>query len=232
MVYGPKAVLFDVDGTLVRTQGVGRAALARAASDTFAVATTDVHAALQRIDFRGNTDGRIVATLCAELGVADVGLSSPLTDRYLANLRALVTEDAVVLLPGVRALVQALRMRTNTHVGLLTGNIRDGARTKLLPTGLADLVDQPGGFGEDGHLRSDVAAAAAERLAAIRVKPWGTLVIGDTPHDVRAAHRIGAPAVAVATGWTDRAELEACGAQLVLDDLSDPAPLLSLLEAL
>ena len=53
-----------------------------------------------------------------------------------------------------------------------------------------------------------------------------------TEHDVAAAHRVGAPAVAVATGWTPWEALSSSGAQLLLSDLSDPAPVLRLLAAL
>jgi len=48
-----------------------------------------------------------------------------------------------------------------------------------------------------------------------------TVVLGDTPKDVDAALRGGAAMIAVATGLTDAAGLQAAGAHLVLPDLED-----------
>jgi phosphoglycolate phosphatase-like HAD superfamily hydrolase len=56
--------------------------------------------------------------------------------------------------------------------------------------------------------------------------PSRCIVIGDTVHDIACARAAGAHAVAVATGWTPRAELEARQPDLALDDLADPSPLL------
>jgi phosphoglycolate phosphatase len=48
------------------------------------------------------------------------------------------------------------------------------------------------------------------------------VVVGDTPHDVVAAHAIGAVCIAVCTGWYDADALRAVGAHLVADDLRVP----------
>jgi phosphoglycolate phosphatase-like HAD superfamily hydrolase len=132
--------------------------------------------------------------------------------------------------PGVPALLDALAADARLAVGLLTGNIREGARLKL---GHFDLFHHFafGGFGDEHFERDDVAR---EALAAIRVhvnrhhqadRVW---VIGDTPLDVKCARAIGARAVAVATGWHSAAELEATVPDLLLNDLSDPSDLLRL----
>src|SRR5205085_6726418 len=119
--------------------------------------------------------------------------------------------------------------REDVAVGLLTGNIRAGARVKLGHFGLFDYFAL-GGFGDHHFDRDDVAREAWDeihrrfngRVAAERV--W---VIGDTPLDVRCARCIGAKAVAVATGWHSRDELAEHAPDLLLTDLSDPQPLLS-----
>ena len=90
-----------------------------------------------------------------------------------------------------------------------------------------------GGFGDHHFDRDDVAqeayAAAHAHLKGVLVRErvW---VIGDTPLDIRCARCIGARVAAVATGWHSYAELEAAHPDLMFADLSDPAPLLTLLE--
>ena len=60
-------------------------------------------------------------------------------------------------------------------------------------------------------------------------RPNRIVVIGDTPHDVTAAHANGAFALAVATGRNGLDELAACGADVALPDLSDTAAALRII---
>jgi phosphoglycolate phosphatase-like HAD superfamily hydrolase len=84
-----------------------------------------------------------------------------------------------------------------------------------------------GGFGDDSSDRSEVVARAIGRLTGTgKMAEHGdgntpVIVVGDTPHDVRAAHANGCLAAAVATGFSTRAELSDAGAELVLDDFAD-----------
>jgi phosphoglycolate phosphatase-like HAD superfamily hydrolase len=132
------------------------------------------------------------------------------------------------VLPGIADLLEHLAGREQTAVGLLTGNLRRGARAKL---GHFDLHRHFafGGFGDHHWERDDVAREAwgvvHERFNG-SVTPDRVWVIGDTPLDVQCARAIGARVAAVATGWHDREELAASAPDLLLDDLSDAAPLL------
>src|SRR5947209_15845112 len=135
------------------------------------------------------------------------------------------------VLPGIVELLRTLAGRDDVHVGLLTGNLRDGAQAKLGHFGLFEHFAF-GGFGDRHFDRDDVAR---EALAEVRqcVGPLCTAdriwVIGDTPLDVRCARAIGARAVAVATGLHTCADLAPTQPDLLLADLSDPAPLLRLI---
>jgi phosphoglycolate phosphatase-like HAD superfamily hydrolase len=119
-------------------------------------------------------------------------------------------------------------------VGLLTGNIREGARAKLTHY---DLWRQFvfGGFGDEHYERDEVARVA---LAAVHahlngsVSPDRVWVIGDTPLDVRCARAIGAKAVAVATGWHTFQQLEMTSPDLLIRDFSDAEPFLRMLQTL
>lgn len=160
---------------------------------------------------------------------------------YLERLPSALQRRSGRVLPGVVELLDQLAAAGHPLVGLLTGNIREGADHKLRHYGLADRFDF-GGFGDVSHERSEIAAAAlaeAKRVAnaefaAARALDVGELagamVIGDTVHDVTCARSIGAFAVAVPTGGATREELAAAKPDLLLDDLSDAGPLLAEIE--
>jgi phosphoglycolate phosphatase len=81
-----------------------------------------------------------------------------------------------------------------------------------------------GGYGSDSGIRPelvDIARSKAARLRGLEVAASATVLIGDTPLDVDAAHRNGARAVAVATGRFSGEQLRDTGAEAVLEDLSD-----------
>ena len=117
-------------------------------------------------------------------------------------------------------------------LGLLTGNVRSGARHKLSHHGLWDYF-ACGGFGDEHYERDDVARSA---LAEVRahlgrdLDPRDVWVIGDTPLDVRCARAVGARAVAVATGWHPAEELAVHEPDHLFTDLSDAEELLRVWE--
>src|SRR5262249_17665330 len=122
--------------------------------------------------------------------------------------------------------------RGNVWLGLLTGNVREGARIKLNHFELFHYF-RCGGFGDEHFERDDVARDALREVQGLLSRPidlscvW---VVGDTPLDVQCARASGARAVAVTTGWPSREELAAARPDLLLGNLSDPAQLLSCLE--
>lgn len=217
-------VLFDIDGTLIHTGGAGGAALLNAVRSSFSIAEPG------KVPFAGRTDRWIVGSLLQLHGIED---SDDHWDRvrsaYLEHLvHELPRHDGCVL-PGVTPLLESLADREDVAVGLLTGNVREGARLKLAHYAL-DHFFPFGGFGD--HAR-DRDAVAGEALSAARSHVQRTVpaecvwVVGDTPLDVSCARAIGAGAVAVATGWHDRAELVAAAPDLLLDSLAEAAPLLA-----
>jgi phosphoglycolate phosphatase len=114
---------------------------------------------------------------------------------------------------------------------LLTGNSHEAARHKLQHFGLYEHFAF-GGFGGEHLDRDDVARAA---LAAVHEHHNGTVtaerivVIGDTPLDVRCSRAIGARPVAVASGTHSLEQLRPSAPELLVEDLSDPSPLLNLM---
>lgn len=207
--------LYDIDGTVLSTGGAGRLALNQAFEDLYGIQD-----GFDAVSFAGSTDQRIAAQAHALAGVpCDEDAVARLQSAYLARLPAMLAElsDALVLHPGVRAAVTATAARgTNA---LLTGNWRAGARLKL---GQVDLWDAfaLGAFGDDSPDRNALVPVAEARARQAGVAFDRTVVIGDTPADVACARAGGAVAVAVLTGWSDRATLQAAGPDLLLEDLA------------
>ena len=214
--------LFDVDGTLISAGGAGRVALGRALQEVYGTV-----GAIDRYDFRGKTDPRIVLDLLGAEGWAEADVRARLTACFAAYLRELETLIAdgrqVRVMPGVGELVVALGTRADAVVGLLTGNIEPGARLKLRSTGLWPHF-RVGAFGSDDHDRRRLPAVARERARALMGQdlPFDRVtIIGDTPLDVDCARGCGAVAVAVATGQYRHGELAACTPDLLFGDFSN-----------
>jgi phosphoglycolate phosphatase-like HAD superfamily hydrolase len=222
-----KVCLFDIDGTLISSGGAGKAALEMALASEFGV-----HRLIERLQLSGRTDRAIIRDVFGMFSIDDTPENlRRLIRSYLSHLPGCLTSHKGKVLPGVSALLHELRTRTDVAVGLLTGNVREGARVKLGHFRLFDHFAF-GGFGDWHFDRDDVAREAHQAVQGHLgrdVEPQSIWVIGDTPLDVRCARSIGARAVAVATGWHSLAELEATFPDLLVEDLSDPKALLALL---
>lgn len=214
--------LFDVDGTLLNAHGAGRIALARALEATYGTAGS-----IRTFDTRGKTDPQIVIEVMRAADVPDAVIRSRLETFFEAYLRSLETlidnGHPVEAMPGIPQVVEALGTRDDALVGLLTGNIEQGAQIKLRPTGLLPFF-RIGAFGSDDPDRRHLPAIARQRARALvrRDVPFGQItIIGDTPLDVDCALACGARAVAVATGQHSPEELATCFPDLLLPDFSN-----------
>ncbi len=226
-------VLFDIDGTLILSGGVGRASMAAAGRRLFG------HDALfSGVAFAGSIDPQIVARGMASRGIPPTPRRiGRLRATYLRELRRRIGGATGGVLPGVREAVRATA--EHAAIGLLTGNWREGARIKLARFGLWDEFEPViGAFGGDAHTRDELVPIAVRRALRRGVDVREVLVVGDTPADVRCA-RAGQAALrplgcrvrclGVLTGWSDEAALRAAGADAIVPDLREGLPrLLSL----
>jgi phosphoglycolate phosphatase-like HAD superfamily hydrolase len=220
----PLVWLFDVDGTLIVTDGAARDAFSGALLEMTGI-TDD----LSRISFGGNTDPRILQQLLDAHGLA---WDEPTRERFwhetYARMATLLVSGRGRVLPGVHELLDRLDAEPDWVPALLTGNSAEMARIKLERYGLADRF-RFGAFGNEAPDRDALARLAVSRsgLGARRC-----MVLGDTELDIGCARAAGAWAVAVATGLRTRADLASHDPDLLLDDLADPAPLLQFARAL
>jgi phosphoglycolate phosphatase-like HAD superfamily hydrolase len=226
-----RLLLFDVDGTLVDTAGAGRRAMVQAFEQVFDIAGVDTR--MRGVSFAGMTDSSIMPALAQAAGIGDDGLRARGRRLETAYLQALQAEMARAderrrVLPGIRRLLDAVAPREDARLGLLTGNLENGARIKLEPFGL-NAFFPAGGFGSDHPDRREVARIAHRRTCqhfGLDFPPECVVVIGDTVYDVDCARHNGFRSLAVACGWGAREELAAAAPDALLDDLSNlPAAL-------
>ena len=219
----PALILFDVDGTLIDSHRSGRDAMTAAGRTVFGPRFS-----FDAVAFAGKLDPVIVAEAAAasEHDVTDEQLIA-FFNAYLDELKArLAYPPRPVVLPGVHDAVDALHQHcldNATELGLLTGNYARAARLKLDAARFDHTRFTVNAFGDDAHHRADLVALARQRFehhTGRAVAPDRTLVVGDTPLDVDAAHAHGCVAVGVATGSYDAPALAAAGADHVLDDLT------------
>jgi phosphoglycolate phosphatase-like HAD superfamily hydrolase len=219
-----RLILFDIDGTLLLSEGAGRRAITAAVSAHLPDPTR-----VAAIRFDGKTDPQIVAELLAAAG--DPAPNEParvaeVLAAYLAHLESdlAVNGHRSRLMPGIPELLDALEREADVLLGLLTGNVARGAELKLRAAGLDPGRFVVGAFGSDHARRRELPPIAARRAASHfgRV-PHGAevVIIGDTPADVECAGSIAARTVAVATGGFTTAQLAAAGADHVFADFGD-----------
>ncbi len=203
-------LLFDIDGTLMEAEGAGRAALERSYDEA-----TRVPGVMDGVVFAGRTDQWIISEVQRTSGVRiDRETFVP---RYLAILEEELDARSPRPLPGVADLLDRLAAREDVALGLCTGNMRAGAFAKLRSVGI-DGYFTGGGFG-DRH--EDRDAITREAARAVGWTPGAPLAhVGDTEHDIRAAHAAGAAAVGVATGAHGLEQLLDADADLLLRDLA------------
>lgn len=214
----PTLYLFDVDGTLVTTDGAGRRAYEDAFASEFGAAD-----GLLDFSFAGLTDPILVRRGLEAAGREPT--SEALESMFHAYLERLSAEldrvDSYRVHPGVYDILDHLEGRKRIGLGLGTGNLERGARLKLEPADLNDYFTF-GGFGSDAESRADLLRAGARRGAAqLEVNPDACriVVIGDTTRDIDAARAIGAECVAVNTGGASRQQLADADPDLLVETL-------------
>jgi phosphoglycolate phosphatase-like HAD superfamily hydrolase len=220
---GTRAVLFDIDGTLLVTGGAGGVAWQRAFEELHGV-----EANVAEHTDAGMTDPEIAAILFGEV----LGREGTQAERsqaigcYLRHLPDTVAESGGYrVMPGIEALLDRL-IDGGLLLGLVTGNIEAAAHIKLA-RGHLNRYFSFGGYGSDSADRTEVTRTAlgrAELVSGGVVDDSSAIAVGDTPRDVKAGHGAGIGVVGVATGSYSIEELRAAGADWVLETLEDGFP--------
>ena len=217
-----KVLLFDIDGTLIRSGGAGKIALEQALNDCF-----NLENATADIDYGGRTDFSIVRELLELNGVDYRSAKDKLLNTYCSLLPDIMKECSSEVLPGVFDLLDRLKDNSDYALGILTGNLKHGADTKLKLMGL-DLIflSVAGDHAESRNPIAEQAVRDAKGILQPDLKSF--VVIGDTPKDVECAKHVEVAAVAVATGYASRDSVIKSDPDYFLEDLSDTDRVMSI----
>lgn len=217
-----KLLLFDIDGTLIRSNSAGRAALTHALEHVFGTAGP-----IDSYHFGGKTDPRIIADLMLAAGIEQKMIDEKLPlvyDMMTAHGRETFMEKGIVPCPGILALLETLRQRDDTVLGLVTGNIVSTAPLKLKASGIDPAQFRVGAYGSDHIDRNRLPTIAMKRASQLTGYPFkgnNTVIIGDTPADILCARAGKATAVAVASGWHAVPTLAKYKPDHLLENLTD-----------
>lgn len=212
-------VLFDIDGTLVHCGATPRRVFKQALLEVFGAAGP-----MDGWIFDGKTDPQIVQELMAEAGVTCSGeMADKALNRYAASLQAELPQATdKTIYPGVRELLEELGKHP-VLLGLLTGNIKPGAKAKLESLDLWKYFSF-GAFADDSAIRkelADIAVQMAFELSGQKFTGKQIVVVGDTEHDIQCGRHLGVKTVGVGTGRSCAKVLLGHGAEMVFDDFSD-----------
>ncbi len=224
----PTLILWDIDQTLVNMDRAGERALLQMIRETY---RQDFKEQLP-VDLRGRTDTSIMRDLLTHIRVEHTPAEEEKFRRqYLELLPVTLPKGNARVLPGVKAALDAIAAHPDLHQGLLTGNLKEGARLKLQHVGIWSYFEF-GAYADDSSDRNQLGPVALRRakdVTGLDFPPARTWIIGDTPHDIACAQAIGANSIGVGTGSFLPEDLAACGATHVLRDLSETEALLKLL---
>ncbi len=215
-----RLVLFDIDGTLIRTGGTGVEAFARTFASVFGI-----DGGTERMRFAGRTDISLVREMFT---LSNIPPSEENFRRFFASyahcLDDLMRGCQGEICPGVTDFIRDLEQLPHPPlIGLLTGNIRLGAEIKLRHFKLWDIF-RTGAFADDHEDRNQIAVVARERGSRVLNAPLPgdqIVVVGDTAHDIRCGRAIGAKVLAVATGGHTLEELKQHAPDWVVKDLRE-----------
>jgi phosphoglycolate phosphatase-like HAD superfamily hydrolase len=218
-----RAVLFDIDGTILVTGGAGGVAWQRAFEELHGV-----EANVAEHTDAGMTDPEIAAIVFREV----IGREGSPEERaraiagYLRHLPDAVAEsDGYRVMPGVEPLLDRL-IDDGVLLGLVTGNIEAAAHVKLGRAGLNRFFSF-GGYGSDSADRTEVTKAAVRRAELVSggsLRDGACFAVGDTPRDVKAGHGAGIKVVGVATGSYSVEELREAGADWSIETVESGFP--------
>ena len=218
-----KLVLFDIDGTLLNSAGLGRASMQRALAEVFGSSGNPSY----RYD--GKTDKQIVRDVMRLEGHSDEDIDSRmerLIARYLDGLRIGAESGKFHVRPldGVVELLDALEARKDVVLGLLTGNVEPGAKVKLRAAGIDPARFRVNAFGSDHEDRPELPGIAQRRASetlGLEIVGERLVVIGDTPADIECGRSLGARAIGVASGHYTVEQLEAHNPYAALPSLKN-----------
>ncbi|MBV9210750.1 MAG: HAD family hydrolase [Acidobacteria bacterium] len=207
-----KAVIFDIDGTLVDSVDLH----AQAWKETFKEYGKDVPYQQVRHQIGKGSDQLLPVFFSREeleeFGEEMEEHRGKLFKReYLPRVRAF---------PKVRELFERLKA-AGLRIALASSAKDEELKAYKKIANIADLVEEETSSddAEKSKPHPDIFKAALDKLGDIETSE--TIVVGDTPYDAEAAGKLGLNVIGVLCGGFPETELRAAGANLIFQDPAD-----------
>jgi len=215
-------ILWDIDGTLLRGKGLGKAVTTLAIRDVFGVdADLDTHY------FGGKTDWSSLLEILVPLGIPPEQVESSLPvymQTKARHMSAIIDQYNVRPLPGAMETLMAMRQRPGVAHGIVTGNVQATVPVKLRAAGYDPDWFPIAAYGHESISRNDLPPLALKRAAQLTGRvyaPEDVWVIGDTVSDIECARASGLNVAIVTTGFDTREHLLAAQPDYLVDDLRE-----------
>ena len=224
----PRLLLFDIDGTLISTHGIPRIAMGNVLKRRYHDFNYN-----EGFNFSGRTDWEIIEHLLEyDNRPVEPELVREIMSEFVSELAIEIQNGKNPhIFPGVLELLDQLHILDHVYLGLVTGNIRQGADIKLTAANLINYFPI-GGFGDDAKNRSElppIAISRAEKLFEQTFEKNHTWIIGDSIHDVACAKDNQLCSIAVSTGWTAYDVLAETDPDHLFEDFSDVERIVNIL---
>ncbi len=215
-----KLVLFDIDGTLLSVNSINRRILMDALREVYGTeGSAGTH------NFAGKMDSVIIYEVLQNTGLSDGSIAEKFDkakETYIEMFRMQAKPSDIILMQGIRELLDKLSASSAVMLGLLTGNFEGSGRHKLLMPDINHYFSF-GAFADDAASRNElpqVAVDKAYQLTGKKFSDQNIIIIGDTEHDIACARVLNAKSIAVATGTYSSAELKKHNPHILYENLT------------
>jgi len=205
-------LFWDIDGTLLRTNGAAALPFAKAVSEY-----AGVEVIIDRKKLSGFTDYEIAISLLGSIGITtslkDITL---ILKSYVEKLPAALDNGEVKKIGHVEKVLEAVLKIPEIELAIGTGNFLPGAKIKLNHVGLMNYFDNNNLFcsSENYWSRDLIINNAKNSLTSNQIG----IVIGDSPKDILSAKASGLKNIAVTTGGHSYTELSEYKPDLILKE--------------
>ena len=215
-----KLVLFDIYGTLLTVNSINRRILMDALREVYGTeGSAGTH------NFAGKMDSVIIYEVLQNTGLSDAVIAEKFDKAkktYIEMFRMHARHTDIILMEGIRELLDKLSASSELMLGLLTGNFEGSGRHKLLLPDINHYFSF-GAFADDAASRNElpqVAVDKAYQLTGKKFSEQNIIIIGDTEHDIACARVVNAKSIAVATGTYSSEELKKHNPHILYENLT------------
>ena len=205
-------LFWDIDGTLLRTNGAAAFPFAKAVSEY-----AGAEVIIDRKKLSGFTDYEIALSLLSSIGITtSLGNITLILESYAEKLPTSLNHGVVEKIGQIEQVLESILEIPEIEIAVGTGNFLSGAKIKLNHVGLMNYFDDTNLFcASENHWSRDLIINDAKNsLATDQIG----IVIGDSPKDILSAKASSLKSIAVATGAHSSVELAKYVPNLILND--------------